>query len=216
MSNKQWIGLCLVVIGLAMCSYYFVEWYSAKNSAKSLTEEEVKQYKESKQEKDEVPHAEETLDLSTEVSHVQTPASQVQHQFGEKIAYLIIPKIKQKYSVYWGADDKVLKKGVGMFVSDLTTAPSGNGHTVLSGHRDTVFTELGQLQENDNLTVEYDQKVYTYQIQRHWITDAEDRTVIVEKDKPTLTLTTCYPFDFIGDAPDRYIIEADLISTTLK
>ncbi|SCL86021.1 LPXTG-site transpeptidase family protein [Bacillus wiedmannii] len=51
---------------------------------------------------------------------------------------------------------------------------------------------------------------------KHWITDAEDRTIIVEKDKPTLTLTTCYPFIYIGDAPDRYIIEASLISTTLK
>lgn len=49
-------------------------------------------------------------------------------------------------------------------------------------------------------------------INKHWITDAEDRTVIVEKDEPTLT--TCYPFNYIGDAPDRYIIEASLITTT--
>ncbi|PEE67087.1 class D sortase, partial [Bacillus thuringiensis] len=124
-----------------------------------------------------------------------------------KVAYLIIPKIQNKYSIYWVADDKVLKKGVGMFVSDLTTTPSGNGHTVLSGHRDTVFTELGQLKENDQLIVEYENKTYTYEINKHWITDSEDRTVIVEKSEPTLTLTTCYPFDYIGDAPDRYIIE---------
>ena len=98
-----------------------------------------------------------------------------------------------------------------MFVSDLTTTPSGNGHTVLSGHRDTVFTELGQLKENDQLIVEYENKTYTYEINKHWITDSEDRTVIVEKSEPTLTLTTCYPFDYIGDAPDRYI-EASLLS----
>ena len=94
-----------------------------------------------------------------------------------------------------------------MFVSDLTTTPSGNGHTVLSGHRDTVFTELGQLKENDQLIVEYENKTYTYEINKHWITDSEDRTVIVEKSEPTLTLTTCYPFDYIGDAPDRYILK---------
>ena len=46
-------------------------------------------------------------------------------------------------------------------------------------------------------------------INKHLITDAEDRTVIVEKDK-----TTCYPFNYIGDAPDRFIIEASLISTS--
>ncbi|HGN6582200.1 TPA: sortase, partial [Bacillus cereus] len=93
---------------------------------------------------------------------VQIPASKVNHQLGDKVAYLIIPKIQKKYSVYWGADDKVLKKGVGMFVSDLTTTPSGNGHTVFSGHRDTVFTEFGQLKENDQLIVEYENKTYTY------------------------------------------------------
>lgn len=101
-----------------------------------------------------------------------------------------------------------------MFVSELTTTPSGNGHTVLSGHRDTVFTELGQLKENDQLIVEYENKTYTYSINKHWITDAEDRTVIVETNEPTLTLTTCYPFNYIGDAPDRYIIEASLVSKT--
>lgn len=49
-----------------------------------------------------------------------------------------------------------------------------------------------------------------------WITHADDRTVIVKKEEPTLTLTTCYPFDYIGDAPDRYIIEAKLISSDPK
>jgi len=43
-----------------------------------------------------------------------------------------------------------------------------------------------------------------------WITDPEDRSVIVDKDESMLTLTTCYPFDFIGNAPERYIIEAEL------
>ena len=80
------------------------------------------------------------------------------HKEGEKIAMLNIPKIKKKFSIYWGANDATLKKGVGMFVSDLTTTPSGGGHTVLSGHRDTVFTELGELKEKDNLIIEYDNK----------------------------------------------------------
>ncbi len=45
-----------------------------------------------------------------------------------------------------------------MFVSDVTTTPSGGGHTVLSGHRDTVFTDLGELKEKDTLVLEYDNK----------------------------------------------------------
>ncbi|OOZ79430.1 class D sortase [Bacillus cereus] len=215
MSKKQWIGLFLIVIGISIFSYYFLEWYGARQSAESLTTNEVKYYETSTPSKEnettntEQPEAETS---SNPEEPVQIPASKVNHQLGDKVAYLIIPKIQKKYSVYWGTDDKVLKKGVGMFVSDLTTAPSGNGHTVLSGHRDTVFTELGQLKENDQLIVEYENKTYTYRINKYWITDSEDRTVIVDKNEPTLTLTTCYPFDYIGDAPDRYIIESSLLS----
>lgn len=135
---------------------------------------------------------------------------------GEKVAMLHIPKIKKKFSVYWGADDATLKKGVGMFVSDVTTTPSGGGHTVLSGHRDTVFTDLGELKEKDTLVLEYDNKTYTYEIQKIWITHADDRTVIIKKEEQILTLTTCYPFNYIGDAPDRYIIEAKLTASYSK
>ncbi|EMA6342364.1 class D sortase [Bacillus cytotoxicus] len=208
MNKGQWFGLCLIVIGLSTGSFCFIEWYSAKNSAHSLTEYEVKQYKEFEH----IPRQQNLEKTLLKIQTEQVSSSQSQHQFGEKIAQLIVPKLKKKYSIYWGTDEKVLKKGVGMFVSDLTTTPSGKGHTVLSGHRDTVFIEIGKLKENDTLILKYDKKTYTYQISRHWITRAEDRTVVVPKNRPTLTLTTCYPFEYIGNAPDRYIIEANLLS----
>lgn len=183
-------------------TYYYLDWNKGRLSAEELTTKEIKHYNEKAHQKP-VPQK--------KVAQPQIPASQVQHEAGEHVANLIIPTIKKKYSVYWGADEDVLKKGVGMFVSDLTTTPSGNGHTVLSGHRDTVFTELGALQEGDQLLVEYENHTYTYKIKKTWITDADDRTVIVKKSKPVLTLTTCYPFEYIGHAPDRYIIQAELI-----
>ena len=200
------IGLAFMIVGILMGTYYFFEWYKGKSSAQDLTTEEIKHF-----EKIELKgHSTETPVNS------QVPSSQMQYKEGEKVAMLNIPKIKKKFSIYWGANDSTLKKGVGMFVSDMTTAPSEGGHTVLSGHRDTVFTELGELKEKDNLIMEYDNKIYSYEIQKMWITHADDRTVIVKKEESTLTLTTCYPFDYIGDAPDRYIIEAKLIATDSK
>ncbi|MDM5190487.1 class D sortase [Bacillus sp. DX4.1] len=200
------IGLCCMIVGIFMGTYYFFEWYKGKSAAQDLTTEEIKHFEkiEPKQHSAETP------------VNSQVPSSQMQYKEGEKVAILNIPKMKKKFSVYWGANDTTLKKGVGMFVSDITTAPSEGGHTVLSGHRDTVFTELGELKEKDSLIVEYDNKIYTYGIQKMWITHADDRTVIVKKEEPTLTLTTCYPFDYIGDAPDRYIIEAKLIPSDPK
>ncbi|MFJ1118090.1 sortase domain-containing protein, partial [Bacillus thuringiensis] len=64
--------------------------------------------------------------------------------------------------------------------------------------------------------LEYDNKTYTYEIQKTWITHADDRTVIIKKEEPILTLTTCYPFNYIGNAPDRYIIEAKLTGSHSK
>lgn len=204
LKKLEWFGVFLIVLGSISWVYYFIEWYDSRKTAEDLTSGEVQYYQNI-----EMPsNDEKTLPIN---SH-QTPSSQVQHQDGERIAYMVIPKIKRKYSIYWGADDKTLKKGVGMLVSNNTTTPSGNGHTVLSGHRDTVFTDLGELQENDYILVEYDNKVYVYQINKHWITNADDLTIIIPKPTPTLTLTTCYPFKYVGDAPDRYIIESSLIS----
>lgn len=134
------------------------------------------------------------------------------YKTGDQVGELIIPKLERIYEVYWGTDDDTLDQGVGYHVSDFTTPPDGLRHTVLSGHRDTVFRKLSELEDGDRLYVRFEEKDYEYQIREIWITDAEDRTVIVNKDIPTLTLTTCYPFDYFGAAPDRYIIQAELIS----
>lgn len=130
---------------------------------------------------------------------------------GSLIGQLIIPKIGAYLPVVEGTDDQSLKKGVGKYRGYGTVAPDQTGHVVLSGHRDTVFQKLGQLKNGDKLYVKYKNKIYTYQIRKTWITHAEDRTVIVPISRPVLTLTTCYPFVYKGNAPDRYIIRADLI-----
>ncbi|OJD70662.1 class D sortase [Bacillus sp. NH11B] len=206
MKLLNYIGIILMAIGLFMGSYYAVEWYKGKSAAQELTNEEIKSLKNIQD-----THLSHEMPVTSKV-----PSSQTEHKEGEKVAVLNIPKIKKKFSVYWEANDTTLKKGVGMFVSDVTTTPSGGGHTVLSGHRDTVFTDVGELKEKDTLIVEYDNKTYTYEIQKTWITHADDRTVIIKKGEPILTLTTCYPFDYIGDAPDRYIIEAKLTASYSK
>lgn len=130
---------------------------------------------------------------------------------GSTIGQLIIPKIGAYLPIVEGTDDKSLKKGVGRYRGWGTVAPDQTGHVVLSGHRDTVFRKLGQLRIGDKMYVKYNNRIYTYQIRRTWITHAEDRTVIVPIPRPVLTVTTCYPFIYKGNAPDRYIIRADLI-----
>lgn len=134
------------------------------------------------------------------------------YEKGEETGRLIIPHLEKGYTTYWGADDESLDKGVGMYVSEWTTTPDQKRHTVLSGHRETVFTNLGDIEKGESIFYEYDGKRYEYEVEKSWVTDEDDRTVIVDKEDPTLTLTTCYPFDFVGSAPERYILQSTLVS----
>jgi sortase A len=202
------IGFCFILVGVLVGSYHFLEWQMGRSAAHELTNEEIQQYQQEEKlvEKQEVSRV-----IPKHENQKQKPSSEVDHKQGEKVAFLLVPKIEQKYSVYWGADKETLRRGVGMYVSPYTTAPDGGGHTVLSGHRDTIFYRLKELKESETLKLEYDDSIYTYKISKIWITDAEDQTVIVEKQTPTLTLTTCYPFYYVGNAPKRYIVQADLL-----
>ncbi|MBL5768266.1 class D sortase [Heyndrickxia sporothermodurans] len=128
---------------------------------------------------------------------------------GEIIGQLIIPKINADLQIYEGADEDELEKGVGHFSQSVL--PGEKDNSVLSGHRDTVFRKLGQMKKNDILIVKTNAGQFKYKIKKTRIVDADDRTVIVPKPRATLTVTTCYPFNFIGDAPQRFIIEAVLI-----
>ncbi|GAM14755.1 class D sortase [Mesobacillus selenatarsenatis] len=130
-------------------------------------------------------------------------------QKGEMIGNLSIPKLSADLPIYHGTDEDELEKGVGHFAGSVL--PGEKDNSVLSGHRDTVFRKLGEVGKGDLLVVSTGAGEFTYKVRKVRIVDADDRTVIVPKPRATLTVTTCYPFDFIGDAPERYILVADLI-----
>ncbi len=128
---------------------------------------------------------------------------------GKKFGTLSIPKLEQTFPIVEGTGDKELKRGVGHFAQSVM--PGAADNCVLSGHRDTVFTELGRLKIGDKLVVRTDYGEFTYEIRRKRIVPKDDKTVIVPTDHAVLTVTTCYPFEFVGSAPDRYILIADLV-----
>ncbi|MGI8385675.1 class D sortase [Robertmurraya sp. P23] len=133
-----------------------------------------------------------------------------QPEIGENIGELVIPKIEATLPIFHGTAEDELEKGVGHFAGSVLPGESDN--SVLSGHRDTVFRRLGEVGKGDLLVVTTSAGEFTYRVNRVRIVDADDRTVIVPKPKATLTVSTCYPFDYIGDAPQRYILVASLVS----
>lgn len=130
---------------------------------------------------------------------------------GENIGNLTIPSINQVIPIFHGTDEDELKKGIGHF--SRSVLPGENDNSVLSGHRDTVFRKLGQLKIKDLLIVETTAGTFTYEIKEIKIVDEDDKTIISPTNDAVLTVTTCYPFDYIGSAPDRYILIADLINS---
>ncbi|MCM3609891.1 class D sortase [Planococcus sp. MERTA32b] len=135
----------------------------------------------------------------------------VRPEKGENIGDLMIPVIGATLPIFHGTDEDELLKGVGHFADSVL--PGENDNTVLSGHMDTVFRELGEVGKGDLLIVETSAGKFTYKVRKTRIVDADDRTVIVPKPRATLTVSTCYPFDFMGsDAPERFILIADLVS----
>lgn len=126
---------------------------------------------------------------------------------GEEVGVLEIPKIDAELPIIEGTDEEELDKGVGHYKS--TAFPNQNDQILLSGHRDTVFRRMGELEIGDILTVHVPYGEFSYEIVETRIVSADDRTVIKSTaPDEVLTVSTCYPFNYIGSAPDRYIINA--------
>lgn len=138
----------------------------------------------------------------------------VRPKIGERIGELYIPKLDATLPIYHGTDEDELEKGVGHYAGSVL--PGEKDNSVLSGHRDTVFRKLGEVGKGDTLVVTTTAGRFEYRVNKVRIVDEDDRTVIVPKPRPTLTVTTCYPFQYIGSAPERYILVAHLISKKLN
>jgi sortase A len=129
---------------------------------------------------------------------------------GDTIGTLAIPALKRTLPLLEGTVDKVLVRGVGHYTKSVLPGEADN--CVVSGHRDTVFRQLNKLKIGDRLIVKTSAGTFTYAVSRTRIVHADDRTVIVPTDHAVLTMTTCYPFHYIGSAPDRYVVSADLVT----
>jgi len=130
---------------------------------------------------------------------------------GDLIGSLTIPALNRKLPIFKGTGDRELGKGVGHFIQSVR--PGAEDNSVLSGHRETVFRRLYNLNIGDQLIVETSDGIFTYAVTGTRIVHKDDKTVIVPTDHAVLTLTTCYPFYFLGRAPERYIVSATLVTS---
>ena len=127
---------------------------------------------------------------------------------GDVVGKLEIDRLQRTLPILQGSDTLILEKGVGHLPESVL--PGEIGNSVLAGHRDTVFRGLGKLKKGDVVTIETRDGNFQYEIIGYKIVDQDYRGIRLAHDKQMLTMITCYPFDFIGPAPKRYILTAKL------
>jgi sortase A len=117
-----------------------------------------------------------------------------------------IPRLDLSAVVFEGTSDGTLARGVGHLSG--SAGPGERGNLVLAGHRDTFFRELRNIRQGDAVNIMGPEGEFEYQVESTAIVEPDETEVLKPRGGATLTLITCYPFRYIGNAPERFIVRA--------
>ncbi|PWU04425.1 MAG: class D sortase [Terriglobia bacterium] len=127
---------------------------------------------------------------------------------GETVAKLVIPRLETQLYVIEGDDTKDLRRGPGHLPG--TAMPGGKGNCVIAGHRDTHFRVLKDIQKGDDIVLETRDGEFLYRVKSTQIVPPQNTEPIQPTHEAVLNLITCYPFYYVGNAPKRFIVKAEL------
>jgi sortase A len=123
------------------------------------------------------------------------------------VGRLEIPRLGVSVMVVEGVDDSDLNLAVGHIPG--TALPGQSGNVGIAGHRDTFFRPLRSIQLDDTITVSTLQGASRYRVVSTNVVRPEDIHVLYPTGRASLTLVTCFPFDYVGSAPKRLIVRAE-------
>jgi len=129
---------------------------------------------------------------------------------GDLIGRLVIPRLQVHAIVREGVGRKTLDLALGHIPG--TALPGQKGNVGVAGHRDTLFRSLRKIGKGDLLQFQTLAGSYTYKVDSTQVVGPKDVKVLDPGKYPEMTLVTCYPFDYIGSAPDRFIVQARMVS----
>jgi sortase A len=129
-------------------------------------------------------------------------------RLGTPLAVLSVRRLRLDVPVFNGSDEITLNRGAGRILG--TAMPGEQGNIGIAGHRDGFFRGLKDVQVGDQIELAVQQHKFVYTVDDIKVVEPHDASVLQPRTRPSLTLVTCYPFYFIGAAPQRYIVQASL------
>jgi sortase A len=123
------------------------------------------------------------------------------------VGSLEIPRIGVSVMVVEGVDNSDLKRAAGHIPG--TALPWESGNVGIAGHRDTFFRPLRSIERDDKITVRTLQGAYRYRVVSTSVVKPDDIQVLYPAARDSLTLVTCFPFNYVGSAPKRFIVRAE-------
>jgi len=124
------------------------------------------------------------------------------------IGRLEIPSVQLSVMMREGVDAASLRKAVGHLPS--SAVPGDSGNFILLGHRDTFFRPLRGIARGDTIRVRSRHEIFSYTVDSIRIESPDLRWAVQDTSAPTITLITCFPFDYLGPAPRRFVVQAHM------
>lgn len=128
---------------------------------------------------------------------------------GGLIGRIEVPRLEISAIVMEGTSARTLRRAVGHISG--TALPGQTGNVGISGHRDTFFRPLRYIEVNDVITLTTVAGEYRYRVLSTAIVSPDDVSVLDPGQSETLTIVTCYPFYFVGPAPNRFVVKAERV-----
>ncbi len=189
-----WLQRALIALGVSCLLFYVIVMagtWRFQRAAKAEVEQMVS--------------VERPPDVVEELPDVPKPLAN-----GELIGRVDIPRLNLSAVVAEGDDDKTLGKAVG-HLPDTPLPWQRRGNVGLAAHRDGLFRRLENIRLNDDVRIVTSRGEYQYRVTKTHIVNPDDVWVLAPTLNPTVTLITCYPFSFVGNAPQRFIVQAELV-----
>ncbi len=199
--RSRWVEKALLVAGLAA-----VDLWLLSNADKAIYQ--AFQERRFEQEVQRGAAATSPSSPAPQPSPVSPPASSPSLSAPDDaiLGRLSIPRLGISAMVRQGVGEDTLRVALGHIPT--TALPGESGNVGIAGHRDTLFRPLQKVRRNDLIVFETRSGKYVYRVQSTKVVGPKDVDILEPKSSPELTLVTCYPFYYVGSAPERFIVEA--------